>query len=88
MDDQLAALQRFRGSLQQFNESLHSSLKELSANHNAVTPIWRDSFRREYDRRWSSFSDPVDRYNQGQGERYERFVNEKIVALNRYLHGH
>jgi len=87
VDDQLAALQRFNATLRQFNHSLRGSMNDLRRNHDKVLPLWRDSFRREYDRRWTSFSGPVERYNKGQGDRYERFVNEKIRAISRYLHG-
>lgn len=88
MDDQLAALNRFRTSLRQFNQSLNGSMKELRRQDEQVKRLWRDSFRRDYDKRWASFSGPVEKYSQTQGARYEKFVDDKIRALNRYLHGH
>lgn len=88
MDDQLAALTRFRSTLRQFNEGLTTSMKDLHRQDEDVKRLWQDSFRREYDKRWTSFSGPVERYSKTQGARYEKFVDEKIRALNRYLHGH
>lgn len=88
MDDQLAALTRFRATLRQFNQSLATTMKDLERQDDQVKRLWQDSFRRQYDRRWAEFSGPVKKYSQSQGGKYEKFVDEKIRALNRYLHGH
>ncbi len=87
MDDQFAELQRFGNSLRSFNQRLQDSVKELERRHQAVDPLWKDSFRAEYDRAWLKFENDMSTYLTRWAHRYEAFIAEKARALSQYLHG-
>jgi uncharacterized protein YukE len=87
MDDQYASMQNFRQLLLQFNESLRSSVADLKAQHENVSPHWQDQWRKEYDAIWTPFEQTMQRYITVEGPGYEEFLTMKSEALWRYLYG-
>jgi hypothetical protein len=87
MDDQYYSMQNFRQLLLSFNEALRSSVADLRAQHENVSPHWQDQWRKEYDSIWTPFSETMDRYVTSEGPNYEEFLNLKSEALRRYLFG-
>jgi len=87
MDDQLAQMERFLHDLRGFNDQLASAARELAAAHDRVSPLWQDSFRREYDALYAPFAERLERYHTQEAPAFEAFLHEKIAALHRYLFG-
>jgi len=87
MDDQYFSMQNFRQLLFRFNEALRSSVADLKAQHENVSPHWQDQWRKEYDAIWMPFEETMDRYVNAEGPNYEEFLNLKSEALRRYLFG-
>lgn len=87
MDDQYAELRRFHGALTGFNQQLRRSVQDLKSRHDAVAPYWKDEFRRTYDSEWGTFDREMTDYLKRSAGRYERFLDDKIKALGRYLNG-
>jgi hypothetical protein len=87
MDEQLAQMERFQGDLRTFNERLSAAARELLAAHERLSPLWDDSFRREYDALYLPFAERLDRYRAREAPAFEQFLAEKSAALRRYLFG-
>lgn len=80
-------LHRFHARLVRFDEELTAGLSELERQHEQIDPVWRDRFRREYDRRYEELSTPVGAYADSEADAFERFLAGQIRALRRYLDG-
>lgn len=87
MDEQFEQMKKFEDTLRVFNEHLRSSLNELQARHDDVSPHWQDEMRKQYDSIWGPFRDTMKRYTASEGPGYVEFLNIKIRALRRYLQG-
>jgi hypothetical protein len=87
MNSLLADMQRFRDELMRFNEQLRSSFNALGVQHEAVSPLWQDEFRDEYDLIWDRLDHEMKQYLNTDGLNYEEFLDRKIVKLNDYLGG-
>jgi len=87
MDDTHRKLRRFKKDLESFNSALRNGVTALQKAHEGVSPLWRDEFRAEYDRRWRSFSKGVQHYLNRDMHKYTRFLDTKIRHIARYL-GH
>lgn len=85
MDETYMELQRFASQLKQFNDSLTMSVKALTQKHEAISDLWRDSFRKNYDQQWSEFSRQMERYRSADADLYEEFLKMKIQQLGGYL---
>ncbi len=87
MDDQFVELHRFRQHLVSVNERFRCSARELTIAHERADPLWQDSMRRTYDAEYDLFSERVRQYLEREAPNYERFLEEKTAALQRYLYG-
>jgi hypothetical protein len=87
MDDQLAQMERFHRELREFHERLNNAARELAAAHEQVSPLWQDSFRRNYDAIYLPFAEQLERYRIHQAPAFESFLETKAAALRRYLFG-
>lgn len=87
MDDQFIQMQRFHHALTEFNEHLGSSVKDIEARHEYVSPHWQDEMRKHYDSVWGPFEATMKRYIESEGPNYVQFLIIKIQALRRYLQG-
>jgi hypothetical protein len=77
----------FRQLLIQFNDSLRSSVMDLEKQHDNVSPLWQDQWRKDYDMIWLPFQDTMQRYLSTGGPNYIEFLNFKSEAMRRYLFG-
>ncbi len=87
MDDVFDRMQTFRHVLSKFQESLEGSMAELKSRHDAVDPLWNDEARRFYDLHYGPLHEMLARYVQTQGPDYLLFLEEKLRAIDGYLHG-
>ncbi|HEY1015526.1 MAG TPA: hypothetical protein VGE07_22650 [Herpetosiphonaceae bacterium] len=87
MDETFEQMQRFDRALNDFNEHLRQSVSELARSHAAVDPLWRDSFRRQYDAEWAHFQEAMIRYINREAPNYAQFLRDKLIQLRRYLYG-
>lgn len=87
LDETLEQMQYFARELDEFNLLITQSMRDLEHNHSIVDPIWQDSFRQNYDQRWQHFAEFMRQYLQREAPTYSRFLHEKMIRLQRYLHG-
>jgi uncharacterized protein YukE len=87
LDDTYHAMQHFRQLLAQFNDSLKGSVAELEVQHDKVSPLWQDQWRKEYDAIWGPFEEMMKRYISTEGPNYLEFLAIKSAAMRRYLFG-
>jgi uncharacterized protein YukE len=87
MDDVFERMLLFRQVLQKFQNSLEMSLADLQARHDAVDPLWQDQARRFYDQHYGPLHAQLLRYVQQKGPDYLQFLEDKLRAIDAYLHG-
>ncbi|GEM_PF-714890 len=87
MDKQYWQMRIFHDALARFNESLRSSVAELEAEHEKVSPYWQDQWRKDYDSIWGPFEETMKRYINSAGPNYVAFLEVKIRSIGRYLNG-
>lgn len=87
MDDVFERMQRFARVLGEFQDALAASLNDLDRHHAAVAPLWRDERRRAYDAEYAPLHAFLVRYARELGPAYLEFLDEKLRALDQYLHG-
>ena len=87
MDDVFDRMQAFRHVLSKFQDSLEGSLGDLRSRHDLVDPLWQDEARRYYDLHYGPLHEMLLRYVRSEGPEYLRFLEEKIRAIDAYLHG-
>lgn len=87
MDDAHRELQQFARELEKFNGALQSSVAALTREHQRVSGLWQDQFRKEYDTRWNEFARHMESYQGRDAQRYASFLKTKIRQLGRYLNG-
>lgn len=85
LDDTHRELRRFKSDLARFNSTLAGAVKALEGEHSQLSGIWKDKFRRDYDRRWASFDKHMRRYLTHEAGKYSAFIDQKIAQLGRYL---
>ncbi|PXY02539.1 hypothetical protein DF185_00140 [Marinifilum breve] len=87
MDEVHNVMNIFTQELEEFNESVKISFDDLKQNHDAVSPIWDDSMRKEYDSKWLSLEERIEQYIGSEGNSYVEVLIEKIEAIKGYLYG-
>lgn len=85
MNDVYEQMRHFSKELDHFHEVLQRSLKEMELRHGAADPLWKDSFRKQYDERWLPLQEKVQFYWKKTAPQYHRFLEEKLRSLERYL---
>jgi hypothetical protein len=88
MDDVFERMQAFARVLVKFQDSLETSLAVMQARHEAVDPLWQDEARRHYDRHYGPLHETMVNYLRIQGPDYLRFLEDKLRAIETYLHGY
>jgi hypothetical protein len=87
MDDVFEHMLAFRHALARFQEVLEASAAEIRSRHDEVDPLWQDEARRFYDAHYGPLHAMLQRYLHFQGPDYLRFLEEKLRAIDAYLHG-
>lgn len=87
MDDTYMQMKKFEQNLRSFNDELKSSMRQLETQHENISPLWQDDMRKHYDAVWGPFLATMKHYIKTEGPSYVEFLNIKIHALGRYLHG-
>ncbi len=87
LDEQFEQMHHFSQALESFNERLRISMTDLTDRHEAVSPIWQDSFRRTYDMEWNPFEEHMKMYLQREALAYSQFLETKLKYLQAYLFG-
>ena len=87
LDETHERLLTFQRDLAQFTEQMAASLAALHDHHQGLDGLWRDSFRHRYDAAWEPLVQGVETFRDHESPEYDRFLQEKIVALDDYLHG-
>lgn len=87
MDDVVGALQIFSEDMDEFTGMMANAATDLGREHDALAPIWSDSFSQKYRQDWSTFDGELDGYLNGDANRYRDFLDDRVVLLRRYLNG-
>ncbi len=87
MDNQYEQMKQFHAALATFNEHLRHSMRDLTQQHQQVSPLWQDEMRRMYDRHWNPLDQTMRRYLQKQGPAYLEFLGKKLRYLEGFLYG-
>ena len=87
MDNQYEQMKQFHAALSTFNEHLRHSMRNLTQQHQQVSPLWQDEMRRTYDRHWNPLDQTMRRYLQKQGPAYLEFLRKKLRYLEGFLYG-
>jgi len=87
MDRQHEELIRFGSMLRHINTEINAAYVELAQAHVRVDADWQDAFRRSYDSVYVPLAEKVTRYVRHEGPAYEKFIEEKKRALERYRFG-
>lgn len=87
MDKQYEQMKQFHAALAAFNEHLSHSMRDLTKQHEEVSPLWQDEMRRMYDSHWKPLDHTMHRYLQKQGPAYLAFLQKKLRYMERYLYG-
>lgn len=87
MNEVFEALKAFEIELENFNDRLNDSFKDLDKNHDAVSSLWQDDMRKTYDLRWNSLEEQMKEYVTLTGQTYTEVLIQKITAIRGYLYG-
>lgn len=87
MDDQYREMVNFTKALVSFNERLSTTMGDLEARHESVSPHWQDEMRKTYDSHWQPLDEMMTHYLRREGPSYVEFLHIKMRALERYLRG-
>ena len=87
MDTQYEQMKQFHAALATFNEHLSHSMRDLTKQHEHVSPLWQDEMRRTYDRHWNPLDQTMRRYLHRQGPTYLEFLRKKLRYMEGFLYG-
>lgn len=85
LNDTFREMRHFHAELSRFNDQLQGSMSDLQANHDRVSPIWKDDMRKDYDSQWREFDEMMKGYIKREGPVYVQFLDQKLRSLARYL---
>jgi len=87
LDDTHERLLVFRRDLAAFTERMAASLSALHEHHAGLDAFEHDTFRKRYDAAWEPLMRGIETFRDHESPEYDRFLQEKIVALEEYLYG-
>jgi hypothetical protein len=87
LDETAERMRIFQRALERFNERLNASFHDTKRHHEIIAPLWKDEFRRRYDASWGPFDEAMQLYLAKERAAYEEFINQKLRAIESYLHG-
>jgi hypothetical protein len=87
LDDTHERLLIFRRDLTAFTEQMAASLSALLDHHTGLDGLWQDTFRARYDAAWEPLMRGVEEFRDHESPEYDRFLQDKIRALEEYLYG-
>ena len=87
MDDVMRDMDALERQLEAFNHRLCEGMSELKEHHAAVSPLWQDAMRREYDLKWVPLEEAMERYVEVIGPKYVDVLLVKLRHLRGYLYG-
>ncbi|NES70410.1 MAG: hypothetical protein F6K24_36950 [Okeania sp. SIO2D1] len=87
MDDQFLQLKNFQQTLEQFNDRISASWKEVETAYEDLDPHWEDENHRKHEQLWLPVQEQMKNYLNRQSPVYTDFLNHKLQVLERYLNG-
>lgn len=87
MDEVRECMRRFESTLEDFQEALQDSMSDVRRHHEAVSPLWQDTMRREYDLTWVPLEEAIETYLRKIGPEQVETMRVKLQYLGRYLDG-
>jgi DNA repair ATPase RecN len=85
MDDVYREMHHFRAALLDFNTHLGEALNDLETQHTEID--LQGDARKRYDEEWTQLHEIARQYLNQDSITYVEFLNSKLNALDRYLHG-
>jgi len=87
LDDVYDQMRLFQRALLEFNEEIRTSAQALAKSHDDLCGLWRDQAALHYRQLYEPLADSLHQYLQGDAPRFERFMENKVRQLERYLNG-
>jgi hypothetical protein len=87
VDEALERLVQFRNALELFHQKLAASHRQVEQRRDTVSPHWQDANRRWHDERWGPLEESLRQFLTSEAPSCLEFLDAKIHALQRYLHG-
>jgi len=87
LDDVFEQMRLFRKALLEFNEEVRGSAAGLAKAHDEVGGLGRDEAASRYRQAYEPLAQSLDTYLRDGAPRFERFLENKIGQLERYLNG-
>jgi uncharacterized protein YukE len=87
LDDVYEQMRLFERALVEFNQEIHASTAALEESHQEVYALWRDEAAQRYLQTYEPLAKSLEDYLRGSAPRFERFLENKLGHLERYLHG-
>ena len=87
LDDVYEQMRLFERALVEFNQEIHASTAALEESHQEVYALWRDEAAQRYLQTYEPLAKSLEDYLRGSAPRFERFLENKLGHLGRYLHG-
>lgn len=87
LDEQYWRMKRFQEELNNFNEQLQISIKEVEAKYDNLNFVWQDEVRLKHDQEYLPSSEWLKHYITKKGPQCVEFLSNKLQVLERYLRG-
>jgi hypothetical protein len=87
MDEVHERMLAFEAELEQFQVTLKESIVDTRRHGEAVSALWQDEMRREFDGAWVPLEEAMDDYVRRVGPDQVETMLIKLRHLRSYLHG-
>lgn len=87
LDEAAIELRRFRDALADFMEVLGVVGAQRAQVEERLLGSWDDEFAQEFARRHGEYARPIAQFAEHLGPGYLAFIDDKVDAIGRYLHG-
>lgn len=85
LDEVYEQMRLFQRALIEFNTELRASATTLAKSHENVCGLWMDEAALRYRQAYEPLAHSLDEYLRGGAPRFEKFLESKVVQLERYL---
>jgi hypothetical protein len=88
MDEVRDRMRAFETELEAFQQTLRASMADVQKHSDAVSPLWQDAMRREYDTTWIPLQEAIEDYMRRIGPEQVETLLKKLRHIGAFLDGH
>jgi len=85
MDVLFLQMKQFQATLEEFNQNISTSWREVENAYEQLAPQWQGENRHQHDEIWMPLQEMMQNYFQRQSPVYTEFLIRKLQFLGRYL---